>query len=89
MQDIFDSRVIKKATFAMFQHSIVFFLQNTLHVFLPVLPFLKIIEQRLPFSPLSPVGPTSPFIPFSPGTPAAPISPAGPGCPLNPGQKNK
>ena len=38
MQDSFDSRVVKKATFAMFQHSIVFCLQNTVHVFLPVLP---------------------------------------------------
>ena len=89
MQDSFDSRVVKKATFAMFQHSIVFCLQNTLHVFLPVLPFLRIIEQRLPFFPLSPGGPTSPFIPFSPGTPAAPISPGRPWCPLNPGQKKQ
>ena len=86
MQDSFDSRVVKSATFAMFQHSIVFCLQNTLHVFLPVLPFLRIIEQRLPFSALSH---GEHIIPFSPGTPAAPFSPGGPGSPLNPGQKNK
>ena len=89
MQDIFDSRVVKKATFAMFQHSIVFFLQNTLHVFLPVLLFLRIIEQRLPLSPLSPGGPTSPLFPIAPGAPTGPISPVGPGSPSNPGQKNK
>ena len=83
MQDIFDSRVV------MFQHSIVFCLQNTLHVFLPVLPFLRIIEQRLPFSPLSPGGPTSPFNPGAPGAPSGPISPGRPCSPLNPGQKNK
>jgi len=66
---------------------------------LPVLPYLSIMEKRLPFSPLSPGGPTSPlapqegspFIPMSPlgpispGGPAGPISPGGPAGPISPG----
>ena len=53
--------------------------------FSPVLQYLRIIEKRLPFSPLSPWGPTSPFNPGFPGNPEAPVSPEGPACPLWPG----
>ena len=99
MQDGFDSRVGKSTTFAMLRHALVLLAKHVARFFLPVLQFLRIIEQRLPFSPLSPGGPTSPLAPQNvspliPMSPLGPISPGGPsgpispGSPLSPGQDN-
>ena len=88
MQDRFDSRLGTTATFAMLRHALVL-LAKYVACFLPVLPFLRIIEQRLPFSPLFPGGPTSPLVPqnvspFMPMSPLGPIAPGGPSGPISP-----